>query len=234
MTKRLVLIVVALSAAVTGCGGSGDEISSSSRLVTSGVSEAVTASEPTAAPVPIEADDTTTTQAPASSVPTTSGAVDSVAVDGLSIGPLRWGAVVADAEAILGVAAVAVSPDGPLVGADPLIPFSACATTTTTLWVVRAGGLTLLFEGPTKASAALTNWQYIGGAAGPWSEIIGPAGVRIGASTEEIATAASIPVSDVGLGLLLGLKSGVSEGRLVWFGAVECVFETEEDLPGTD
>ena len=56
--------------------------------------------------------------------------------------------------------------------------------------VIRSGGLTLVFEHLTPADDyRLTNWQYVGGPAAGFSEIVAPFGIRIGDARSELDAA---------------------------------------------
>lgn len=92
---------------------------------------------------------------------------------------LRVGVRLADALPMLGVAPVLEHARG----AD------ACSTAEGDRWVMRAGGLTLVFEGTATSTARLANWEYVGGPAAGFTEMVAPDGVTIGATRHDVLLA---------------------------------------------
>jgi hypothetical protein len=145
-------------------------------------------------------------------------------VDGKFLG-IAQGSPLTFAAEVLGVTPV------PLVGAvlDP--PVRAC-TGTPDPWVIRTGGLTLVFEGSSAESAFLTNWTYTGGPVAVFTEMLAPADIRIGDTRDQLE-AAYPGFTDYGdeidVSAPLYLRFGVENNTVSWFGIIDCVFEGTED-----
>lgn len=110
-------------------------------------------------------------------------------------------------------------------------PVYAC-TNTPEPWVIRTGGLTLVFENPDGSSedhASLTNWRYIGGPVAGITEMVAPHDIRIG-DTRDKVEAANPDFTDYVDELWVSnpfLRFGVPNGVVEWFGIIDCVFEPQ-------
>jgi hypothetical protein len=98
------------------------------------------------------------------------------------------GSFLADALAVLGVAAVPEHA-GQAIGQNNTANLTPCWPSTGDHWVMYANGLTLLFEGRSADTARLTKWQYSGGPAIGFTELVAPKGVRIGGTRRDIVSA---------------------------------------------
>jgi hypothetical protein len=103
-------------------------------------------------------------------------------VDGALLG-IRQGSLLTDAVSAFGVEPMTVS-EAELAG-----PVYACTGTADPM-VIRSGGLILVFEHSTPDDDyLLTNWQYVGGPAAGFAEIVAPFGIRIGDARSELEAA---------------------------------------------
>ena len=136
------------------------------------------------------------------------------------------GSFLPDALAVLGVAVVAVPAGQPQgeqgIEATDLTP---CSTSPRDHWMMNADGLTLLFEGPSPDTAVLTNWEYTGGPAIGFTELVAPKGVKIGGTRRDIATAYKKLV-DLGATIQVGepvqLQFRLRGNSIVGFGSTAC------------
>ncbi len=165
--------------------------------------------------------DTTTTAATTTTTTTIvskPGALEFV--DGKLLG-IRQGSLLTFAAEVLGVTPVRLFD----VEFDP--PISACIGTPNP-WVIRSGGLTLVFEGSSAETAILTNWTYTGGFAAGFTEIVAPYNIRIGdpRSTLQAAYPSFTDyVDEIHVGIPFYLRYGVENNIVNWFGIIDCVFE---------
>jgi hypothetical protein len=95
----------------------------------------------------------------------------------------------------------------PMLGVTPVLEHAggagACSTDEGDRWVMRAGGLTLAFEGTTARTAQLVDWEYVGGPAIGFTEMVAPEGVTIGATRQD-ALAAYDHATDLGSAIEVG------------------------------
>jgi hypothetical protein len=105
----------------------------------------------------------------------------------------------------------------------PGVAWMPCITTTGPHWTLRSGGLLMVFEGASADDARMTNWAYAGGTAGGHLTMATADGIGVGSTVDELL--ASDPaagqfgdVIDSG-----GVRFGVADGRIAWFGRVDCV-----------
>jgi hypothetical protein len=136
------------------------------------------------------------------------------------------GSFLADALAVLGVAVVFVPAGQPndeqSTGAAHLTP---CSTSAGDHWMMYANGLTLLFEGRSADTARLTSWQYTGGPAIGFTELVAPKGVKIGGTRRDIV-AAYKKLEDLGgtiqVSAPVELQFGLRGDSIVAFGSTVC------------
>ena len=168
---------------------------------------------------------TTATTAPTTAVPVTTIASDAGPlefVDGKLLG-IAQGTELAFATAALGVTPVRLND----VEFDP--PVIGC-TGTPDPWVIRTGGLTLVFESLPGEEPILSNWTYTGGPVAGFTEIIAPNGIRIGdpRSAVEAANPGFLDLIDqIDVNEPFYLRYDVENDVVNWFGIVDCLFETE-------
>jgi hypothetical protein len=143
-------------------------------------------------------------------------------VDGTFVG-IRQGSLLTDAVTALGVEPV------PLSEVDLAEPVYAC-TGTADPWVIRSGGLTLVFERPTPSDDfRLTNWRYIGGPVAGFTEMVAPFDIRIGDPRSKLEAANpgfADYVDEIDVGDPFYLRYGVENNIVNWFGIIDCVFES--------
>ena len=144
-------------------------------------------------------------------------------VDGKFLG-IRQGSLLADAAAALGVTPV------PISGLDQSEPVYAC-TGTPDPWVIRTGGLTLVFESSAPEPKFLTNWRYIGGPVASFTEMVAPNDMRIGDTRAKLE--AAYPgftdlVDEIDVSTPMSLRFGVENDTVNWFGIIDCVMEGQE------
>ena len=95
-------------------------------------------------------------------------------------------------------------------------------------WSIRTGGLTLVFEGQSEASSALTNWTYSGGPVAGFTELVAPNGIRIGDNRADVAAAhpgATDLGDEVAVASPVVLRFAMDEDVVESFGIIDCVFE---------
>ena len=184
----------------------------------------VTATTVTATTVPATTV-TTATTAPATAAPATTiagGAGPLEFVDGKLLG-IAQGTELAFATTALGVTPVRLNDaefDPPVIG----------CTGTPDPWVIRTGGLTLVFESLPGEEPILSNWTYTGGPVAGFTEIIAPNGIRIGdpRSAVEAANPGFLDLVDqIDVFEPFYLRYDVENDVVNWFGIVDCLFETE-------
>ena len=159
-----------------------------------------------------------TLTSPTEAPPTTTGPLEFV--DGTFVG-IRQGSLLTDAVTALGVEPMTVS-EAELAG-----PVYAC-TGTADPWVIRSGGLTLVFERWTPSDDyVLTNWRYIGGPVAGFTEMVGPGDIRIGDTRGKVEEAFP-DFTDLGDELMVSSpvqRFGLVDNIVDWFGPIDCVFE---------
>ena len=114
---------------------------------------------------------------------------------------------------------------------DP--PVFAC-TGTPDPWMIRTGGLTLVFEAFEGEEPILSNWTYTGGPAAGYSEIVAPFDVRIGdprGKLEEANPDFAGYGDEVHVGTPFYLRYYFENDVLIRFGIIDCLFETEGEGP---
>jgi hypothetical protein len=112
--------------------------------------------------------------------------------------------------------------------------------------VIAAGGLTLVYEGLGDVQlddAVLTNWEYVGGPVGPFTELRAPMGIGIGDPLSDVF-AAFPDAYDLGNELQVyvainddpehaagfSFRFGHENETVTWIGVRECAFEDVEDV----
>lgn len=107
-------------------------------------------------------------------------------------------------------------------------PVYACTGTADPM-VIRSGGLTLVFEHSTPDDDyLLTNWQYVGGPAAGFAEIMAPFGIRIGDARSELEAANpdfADYIDEIDVVRPFFLRYGVENDIVNWFGIIDCAFE---------
>jgi hypothetical protein len=173
---------------------------------------------------------TTTTSTISTTSTTTAPTTTTVSAGALKISygsflpDYRFSATTVQAAQLLGIAPVVVHPDDfshPL----PDVGWAPCLTSTGDHWAIYADGLTLLFEGSSMDTAVLTNWVYVGGAVGGFTElVVQPSGITIGDSKAD-ALGLSQLSTDLGDAVDvpdLLLRFGVAGDTITWIGRVDC------------
>ena len=92
-------------------------------------------------------------------------------------------------------------------------------------WVIHAANLTLMFEGPSAGAAKLTTWQYAGGPAIGFTQVVAPHGVTIGSTRSEVLAAydTAVEIGDaIEVASPVALQFGLHSGAVAWFGDVSC------------
>ena len=139
----------------------------------------------------------------------------------LGIGP---GSSLADALRTLGVTPVVEQGDQPSHATDAttMLP---CLSGGGERWLIKAAGLTLLFEGPTAGAAKLTTWRYTGGPTIGFTQMVAPPGITVGSTRREVLAAYDNAV-DLGDAVEVippvALHFGLQGGSVAWFGDVSC------------
>ena len=112
-----------------------------------------------------------------------------------------------------------------LQDADPSVSEYACVGTDEP-WVIMTGGLTLVFEGPSFDDAFVTNWRYVGGPVGHFTELRAPNGISIGDARSDVLVAFP-DHSDLGDEIQVSpfLRFGFDDDKVNSIGIVDCVFE---------
>jgi hypothetical protein len=144
-------------------------------------------------------------------------------VDGKFLG-IAEGSLLTSAAQALGISPV------PFSEAEFDTPVYAC-TGTPDPWVIRTGGLTLVFEGSSADTAILTNWTYTGGDAAGFTEMVAPRGIRIGDSRESLIAAYPDYV-DYGDEITVTdpyLEFVIDNETVTRFGIIECVAEVDDE-----
>jgi hypothetical protein len=145
-------------------------------------------------------------------------------VDGKLLGIAQYSLLTFAAQ-VLGVTPV------PLYDQEFDPPVHAC-TGTLQPWVIRSGGLTLVFEGSSADTAVLTNWTYTGGPAAGFTEIVAPYDIRIGDPRSKLEAAnpdRADYVNEIHVGTPFYLRYGLENDVVNWFGIIDCVFEQNPD-----
>lgn len=145
-------------------------------------------------------------------------------VDGRFAG-IAQGTLLTDAAEALGVAPQL------LFDTEPLPGVGVCNGTEAP-WVIRTGGLQLVFEDleGSADTAFLTNWGYIGGPVAGFTEMIAPRGIKIGMTRQELLDAypeVEDPYHDTEIYVYepVSMRFGLTDDTVQWFGIVDCVFE---------
>jgi hypothetical protein len=236
--RRAVAGVLGAAAAMAAIGGCGDAASNPTTAGQTAVSAPTTppagatppgasvdGTSPPASPSEwSEAASTVTPQTWTAPVSTTTDGTDGPVevVDG-TVHEIGRGMRLPDAIRILGVSPI------PASDLEPEVSDRAC-TSTAMPWVVRTGGLTLVFEGPSPDRAWLTNWWYSGGPAAGFTEVLAPHGVAIGERRDDVIRAYGA-VTDLGEVIDVvdpaPLRFGLDGDRITWFGVIDCATEVE-------
>jgi hypothetical protein len=144
-------------------------------------------------------------------------------IDGRFLG-IRQGTLLADATEVLGVEPVQAS------SLDPAT-LRACLSTADA-WVVRTGGLTLVFEEVEGVGALLTNWTYEGGPIAGYDELYAPHDLRIGDTRHDLTTAfpdSSEHGDAIDIYQPFLLRFGLDGDTIAWFGVIDCALENNDD-----
>jgi hypothetical protein len=176
----------------------------------------------TAPTVPASTSTVPASTLPASTVPDTVAPGPLEFVDGTFLG-ISQGTLMTDAAAALSASPVALS------DLDPSVTVFAC-TGTPDPAVIQSGGLTLVFESWEGTPAVLTNWMYVGGPVGRFTEMVAPHDLRIGDSRDQVV-AAYPDFMDLGNEIAVfdpTLRFAFEDGVIAWFGIIDCVFEGSE------
>ncbi|MEY2445557.1 MAG: hypothetical protein QOE00_2137 [Ilumatobacteraceae bacterium] len=135
------------------------------------------------------------------------------------------GSFLADALSVLGVAVVAEHADQLVGQSRAAVDFAPCSASATDHWVMHADGLTLLFEGGSADTARLTKWQYTGGPAIGFTELVAPKGVKIGGTRRDVMSAYK-KVEEVGAAIRVSepaqLQFVMRGDSIVSFGSTRC------------
>lgn len=99
-----------------------------------------------------------------------------------AVSGIRQGSSLTEAAATLQLTPEHFTPDRP--PEDPP-PFFGC-TGTPDPWLLRSGGLTLVFEGTSSETAAMTNWMYVGGPTLGFSKLVAPGGLEVGGTRAQV------------------------------------------------
>lgn len=217
------------AALLAGCSGDdGDsgvtstEGSVVSSTVVSSTALATTVPDTTAADTTVPSTTAVTTTIPTTTVaPTTTAAPGPLVFEGATFLGLVQGSPISAGVAAFGVDPVAIS------SLDPG-PLYAC-TGTPDPQVISVGGLTLVFETPAPGvEPILSNWEYLGGPVGAYTEMIAPNGIRLGDSKATLLAAFPDSYdqgSEVSVFDPTPLRFSVASGAVEWFGVVDCLFE---------
>jgi hypothetical protein len=155
----------------------------------------------------------------------TPGVSVALEVEGGKFLGIGTGSFLADALAVLGVGVVAEQADQPIGQSSDAVDLTPCFASAGDHWVMYANGLTLLFEGRSADVARLTKWQYIGGPAIGFTELVAPKGVQIGGRRGDIL-AAYTTVKDAGAAIQVSepaeLQFQLRGDSIVSFGSTHC------------
>ena len=178
---------------------------------------------------------------PATSSPTTSTTISTTTpvlerplevVEGRFLG-IGHGSRISDAERVLGVAAVVEHADQMYTQSNSTIQVPACLTPPGDHWAIYSGGLNLFFEGSSRETAAITNWNYTGGPAAGFTEMVDASGLTIGDTRQEIEAAYPSSTDYIDEVFVPGMRLGLDGESIVWLGDVDCALETEIDEGGS-
>jgi hypothetical protein len=163
----------------------------------------------------------TTTVASSTTAPATTAPAGPLVFDGATFLGLVQGSPISAGVAAFGVEPVAMS------ALDPG-PVYAC-TGTPDPQVIGVGGLTLVFETPEPGvEPILSNWEYVGGPVGAYTEMIAPNGIRLGDSRATLLAAFPDHYdqgTDVSVFDPTPLRFSLAGDAIEWFGVVDCLFE---------
>lgn len=137
-------------------------------------------------------------------------------VDGRFLG-IGQGSSLAEALQVLGVKPVLESADQ--------FATAACSAVHDERWVMHAEGLTLVFEGTGPATARLANWQYTGGPAMGFTEMVAPKGITVGGTRQDILAAYDVTTDSgnfIDVDDPVQLRFGLDRGSISWFGSTSC------------
>lgn len=204
-----------------------NELSTTTSLVVAALTSTVAPSSSASSTSTVVSSLPVTSSPPVTAPSTTTTAVanETVAlefVDGALLG-IAQGSSLTSAMSAFGVTPV------PYFGTDFDPPVNSC-TGTPEPWVIRSGGLTLVFEGSSEETAVLTNWTYTGGPTAGFAEIVAPGDMRIGDPRSKFE-AANPTFTDYGGELDVGepffLRYGFENDVVSWFGIIDCAFEQQ-------
>jgi len=105
----------------------------------------------------------------------------------------------------------------------PGVTWAPCLSVQGEHWTLRSGGLLMVFEGSSADDALMTNWVYVGDAADGKFTMATSKGVGIGTTVDDLL--ASYPDAQQ-FGDVIdadAVRFGVADGRVAWFGRVDCV-----------
>ncbi len=92
-------------------------------------------------------------------------------------------------------------------------------------WVIESTNLSLMFEGPSAGAAKLTTWQYTGGPAIGFTQLVAPHGITIDSTRGEVLAAygTAVEIGDaIEVASPVALQFGLRSGAVAWFGDVSC------------
>lgn len=216
--------------ALAGCGGDDDTAGVSS---TDGPAETTATSTTTTTETTVPATTVPVTTVPVTTVPVTTAAATTVPATTAPAGPLVF-----DGATFAGLAQFSpVSAAVAAFGVEPVAlatlapgPLYAC-TGTPDPQVIGVGGLTLVFETPAPGEEPiLTNWEYVGGPVGTYTEMIAPNGIRLGDSRSTLLAAFPDHLDlggDISVFDPTPLRFSLVGDAIEWFGVVDCVFEAD-------
>lgn len=105
----------------------------------------------------------------------------------------------------------------------PGVSWAPCLSVPGEHWTLRSGGLLMVFEGSSADDALMTNWVYVGDSADGKFTMATSKGDGIGTTVDDLL--ASYPEAQQ-FGDVIdaeGVRFGVADGRVAWFGRVDCV-----------
>ena len=149
-------------------------------------------------------------------------------VEGRFLG-IGHGSRISEAERVLGVPAILEHAGQIYTQSNSTIQVPACLTPPGDHWAIYADGLNLFFEGSSKETAAITNWNYTGGPVAGFTQMVDSSGLTIGDTQQEIETAYPSLTNYSDEVFITGMRLGLEGDSIVWFGDVDCALETEID-----
>lgn len=105
----------------------------------------------------------------------------------------------------------------------PGVSWVPCLSVGGVHWTLRSGGLLMVFEGTSADTALMTNWVYVGDSVDGKFTMATAKGVGIGTTVDDLL--ASDPAATQAGDVIEsdGVRFGVADGRVAWFGRVDCV-----------